>query len=36
MELGTKGPLSSQCEACAASNMAIGDALDQIGSAAQM
>jgi 3-oxoacyl-[acyl-carrier-protein] synthase II len=30
MELGTQGPLSSQCEACAASNMAIGDALDQI------
>jgi len=30
MELGTRGPLSSQCEACAASNMAIGDARDQI------
>ena len=30
MELGTRGPLSSACEACAASNMAIGDALDQI------
>jgi 3-oxoacyl-[acyl-carrier-protein] synthase II len=30
MELGTRGPLSSECEACAASNMAIGDALDQI------
>ncbi|MCC6224361.1 MAG: beta-ketoacyl-ACP synthase II [Thermoleophilia bacterium] len=30
MELGTRGPLSAQCEACAASNMAIGDALDQI------
>ena len=30
MELGTRGPLSSQCEACAASNMAIGDALDHI------
>lgn len=30
MELGTRGPLSSQCEACAASNMAIGDAMDQI------
>jgi 3-oxoacyl-[acyl-carrier-protein] synthase II len=30
MELGTRGPLSSQCEACAASNMAIGDAFDQI------
>ena len=25
MELGTRGPLSSQCTACAASNMAIGD-----------
>jgi 3-oxoacyl-[acyl-carrier-protein] synthase II len=30
MELGTQGPLSSQCTACAASNMAIGDALDEI------
>ncbi len=30
MELGTQGPLSAQCEACAASNMSIGDALDQI------
>ena len=30
IELGTKGPLMSQCTACAASNMAIGDALDQI------
>ncbi len=30
MELGTKGPLSSQCTACAASNMAIGDGLDAI------
>jgi 3-oxoacyl-[acyl-carrier-protein] synthase II len=30
MELGTRGPLSSQCTACAASNMAIGDALDAI------
>ncbi len=30
MELGTQGPLSAQCEACAASNMAIGDAFDQI------
>ena len=30
MELGTRGPLSSECEACAASNMALGDALDQI------
>ena len=30
MELGTRGPLSSECTACAASNMAIGSALDQI------
>jgi 3-oxoacyl-[acyl-carrier-protein] synthase II len=30
MQLGTKGPLSSQCTACAASNMAIGDGLDAI------
>ncbi|MBD0338367.1 MAG: beta-ketoacyl-[acyl-carrier-protein] synthase II, partial [Thermoleophilia bacterium] len=30
MELGTKGPLSSQCTACAASNMAIGESLDAI------
>jgi 3-oxoacyl-[acyl-carrier-protein] synthase II len=30
IELGTKGPLMSECTACAASNMAIGDALDQI------
>jgi 3-oxoacyl-[acyl-carrier-protein] synthase II len=30
MELGTRGPLSSECTACAASNMAIGDALDHI------
>jgi 3-oxoacyl-[acyl-carrier-protein] synthase II len=30
MELGTRGPLSSECTACAASNMSIGDALDQI------
>jgi 3-oxoacyl-[acyl-carrier-protein] synthase II len=30
MELGTKGPLSSQCTACAASNMAIGDGMDAI------
>jgi 3-oxoacyl-[acyl-carrier-protein] synthase II len=30
MELGTKGPLSSQCTACAASNMAIGDGIDAI------
>ena len=30
MQLGTKGPLTSQCTACAASNMAIGDGLDAI------
>src|SRR6184192_4401303 len=30
MELGTKGPLGSQCTACAASNMAIGQGLDDI------
>jgi 3-oxoacyl-[acyl-carrier-protein] synthase II len=30
IELGTKGPLLSECTACAASNMAIGDALDSI------
>jgi 3-oxoacyl-[acyl-carrier-protein] synthase II len=30
MELGTKGPLTSECTACAASNMAIGDGLDAI------
>jgi len=30
MELGTRGPLSSQCTACAASNMAIGEAMDAI------
>ena len=30
IELGTKGPLMSQCTACAAANMAIGDALDEI------
>src|SRR6187397_3583055 len=30
MQLGTKGPLSSHCTACAASNMAIGDGLDAI------
>jgi 3-oxoacyl-[acyl-carrier-protein] synthase II len=30
MQLGTRGPLSSQCTACAASNMAIGEALDAI------
>jgi len=30
IELGTRGPLSSVCTACAASNMAIGDSLDAI------
>jgi len=30
IELGTQGPLSSQCTACAASNMSIGDSLDAI------
>jgi 3-oxoacyl-[acyl-carrier-protein] synthase II len=30
MELGTRGPLWSECTACAASNMAIGQALDDI------
>ena len=30
MELGTQGPLSSQCTACAASNMAIGEGADAI------
>jgi 3-oxoacyl-[acyl-carrier-protein] synthase II len=30
MELGTRGPLSAQCTACAASNMAIGDGFDAI------
>ena len=30
IELGTKGPLSAQCTACAASTMAIGDGLDAI------
>jgi len=30
IELGTKGPLMSECTACAASNMAIGDATDAI------
>jgi 3-oxoacyl-[acyl-carrier-protein] synthase II len=30
MELGTRGPLASQCTACAASNMAIGEAMDAI------
>ena len=30
MELGTKGPLASECTACAASNMALGDGADAI------
>src|SRR5205809_6339658 len=30
MDLGTKGPLASECTACAASNMAIGDGTDAI------
>src|SRR5919198_3429658 len=30
MELGTRGPLWSECTACAASNMAIGQSLDDI------
>ena len=30
IELGTKGPLMSECTACAASNMAIGDGVDAI------
>jgi 3-oxoacyl-[acyl-carrier-protein] synthase II len=30
IELGTRGPLSAQCTACAASNMAIGEGLDAI------
>jgi 3-oxoacyl-[acyl-carrier-protein] synthase II len=30
IELGTKGPLTSQCTACAASNMAVGDGFDAI------
>jgi 3-oxoacyl-[acyl-carrier-protein] synthase II len=30
IELGTKGPLLSECTACAASNMALGDAMDAI------
>jgi len=30
MELGTKGPLTSQCAACAASNMSIGEGVDAI------
>ena len=35
MELGTRGPLTSQCTACAASNMAIGEGrLDDLASAA--
>src|SRR3989440_5894566 len=29
-ELGAKGPITSQCTACAASNMAIGDGMDAI------
>ena len=29
-ELGTQGPLSAQCTACAASNMSIGESLDAI------
>src|SRR2546426_1724333 len=28
--LGTRGPLTAQCTACAAANMAIGDGLDAI------
>src|SRR6266704_3632157 len=32
IELGTKGPLMSECTACAASNMALGDAGDMIRS----
>ena len=32
IELGTQGPLMSECTACAASNMAIGDAGDMIRS----
>jgi 3-oxoacyl-[acyl-carrier-protein] synthase II len=32
IELGTKGPLMSECTACAASNMAIGDAAEVIRS----
>jgi 3-oxoacyl-[acyl-carrier-protein] synthase II len=30
MQLGSRGPLGSQCTACAAGNMAIGEALDAI------
>lgn len=30
MQLGARGPLASECTACAASNMAIGDGLDAI------
>src|SRR6266540_2691177 len=30
MQLGTKGPLMSQCTACAAGNMAIGESIDAI------
>src|SRR3954462_10095684 len=30
MQLGTQGPLSSQCTACAASNMAVGEGADAI------
>src|SRR5213592_4737797 len=30
MQLGTRGPLSSECTACAASNMAIGQGIDDI------
>jgi 3-oxoacyl-[acyl-carrier-protein] synthase II len=30
MELGTRGPLTAQCTACAASNMSVGDAMDSI------
>src|SRR6266545_2569166 len=30
MQLGTKGPLTSQCTACAASNMSIGESVDAI------
>src|SRR6187200_3302276 len=30
MELGTQGPLTSQCTACAASNMSIGEGMDAI------
>jgi 3-oxoacyl-[acyl-carrier-protein] synthase II len=30
MELGTRGPLTSECTACAASNMAIGEGADAI------